>query len=49
MNGAQEKQIFMGADGSGEQGYATLIFALLDKARPKPEGPNERYKEDGIG
>ena len=35
----------MGGVGPGEQTYVTLIFALLDKARPKPEANTER---DGV-
>ena len=43
MNGPPDKFGFgnMGSD-SGEQTYATLIFTLLDKARPKPEGNPDR-------
>ena len=41
MNGPQDKYM-MGTENSGEQTYATLIFTLLDKARPKPEGSEDR-------
>ena len=41
MNGPGDKYM-MGSEHSGEQTYATLIFTLLDKARPKPEGSEDR-------
>ena len=41
MNGPQDKYM-LGNENSGEQTYATLIFTLLDKARPKPEGSEDR-------
>jgi hypothetical protein len=35
----------MGGEMSGEPSYTTLIFTLLDKARPKPEGNNDRDRD----
>ena len=45
MNGPQDKYA-MGGEMSGEQTYTTLIFTLLDKARPKPEGNKDRDRDD---
>ena len=44
MNGPPDKYA-MGGEMAGEQTYTTLIFTLLDKARPTSESERSRDRD----